>query len=167
VVGDVGLPYGKPLRVYVPQPNLRLILVRRNLIFALGFAVGMLGNALPQPNLRVNLLSRTTVRFCNLPSYPTRFYIRTELPLSPGQIWTPSCTPDKFPFTSSDFGEYSRDSHRNHAKTHIVETKRARVVVAISRPTIPGIVVPRTATQQLKSSIPSSVSQLIEKFDYI
>jgi hypothetical protein len=113
---------------------------------------------------RINWLSRTSLRFCNLPSYPTRFYIRRSSPSSLEQVWTPDCTPDKFPFISSHLWERSRN-HRHNTKTNIVVTIRARVPIAISRTAIPGIVVPRTATQQLKVPIPSSNSQLNEKFD--
>ncbi|WP_442345933.1 hypothetical protein [Fischerella thermalis] len=109
-------------------------------------------------------MSRTTVRFCNLPSYPTRFYFRRSSPSSLEQVWTPLCTLDKFPFTDSDLWERSRNQH-HQPKTNIVVTIVGIVPVAISRATIPGIVVPRTATQQLKLPAPSSISQQSEKTD--
>jgi len=96
------------------------------------------------------LMSRTSLQFYNLPSYPARFDIRRSSPSSLEQVWTPYCTLDKFPFINSDLGECSRHRYSHHAKTNIVVLIHARVTITIGRTAILSIVVPRTATQQLK-----------------
>jgi hypothetical protein len=77
-------------------------------------------------------------------------------PTSLEQVWTPFCTPDKFPSISSDLWERSRRNH-NHPKTNIVVTVVGVVVVAVSTTTVVWVVVPRATAKQLKLPVPSSL----------
>lgn len=57
-------------------------------------------------------------------------------------------TPDEIPFTSSDCREYSQGRKNYHTKTDIVVDIARVIPVTVSRTTVPGIVVPRTAAKQ-------------------
>jgi hypothetical protein len=84
-------------------------------------------------------------------------------PTSLEQVWTPLCTPDKFPSISSDLRERSRKNY-DHPKTNVVVTVVAIVVVASSAAAILRIIVPRAAAKQLKTAHPIFTCLVIQGY---
>lgn len=102
-------------------------------------------------------MSRTTLRLCSLPSYPTRFYIRRLLTISLEQVWT-LIKVRSMNSHSPTLTHKSAGGSNDNPKPDVVVGVIALVPIAIRTTAVPRIVVPRTATQH--SELPTPLSNL-------